>query len=173
MNANAHSAQTWLVVADGERAAVYVRQRKERFVPMRAKQGATHDHYNATSEWELQPVRQLAGEAPEAYDIEQRKGRSFDSAGHHRHRTGDKLDIQDELSRRLMDDLASMLNDAFVQHEFHRLVIAAPPKLLGELRAKLDKQVQQVVIAELDKNLSNEPLPQLADMFSDTLRQAR
>lgn len=166
----ASTQHTWLVVADGEHAAIYVRKKSERFVPLRAKQGATHDHYTPKSEWELHPVRELKAEPREHYELEQNEGRAFDSAGYGRHRTGDKTPLNEQRSRQLMDTLAEMLNEAFAQHEYTRLVITAPPKLLGELREQLDKPVRAAILAELDKNLSHEPADVLVQVMNEAMK---
>ncbi|SEO60031.1 Protein required for attachment to host cells [Salinihabitans flavidus] len=42
--------------------------------------------------------------------------------------------------------------------DFDRLVIAAPPKMLGELRADLPEQLSKVIHADLDKDLVKLPV---------------
>lgn len=160
---------TWLVVADGEAATIYVRERAERRVPLRAKQEATREHFTATVEWQLRPLRTARAESLEAYDTQRHAGRSFEGAGQHRHHAGEVVPLQQQLARRFMDELAEKLNQAFRDGEFNRLVLTAPPKSLGELRAKLDAPVQAAIVAELPKNLSHETPETLVELLNAQL----
>ena len=62
--------------------------------------------------------------------------------------------------------LAEWLNKACDEHAFDSLVIAASPKTLGRLRGLLSAQVQDKVIAELNKDLINLPTPQIERALS-------
>lgn len=167
---SASASPTWLVVADGEHAVIYVRRRQERIVPLRNKQDATHQHYTQASDWKLDPVRELKAEPEAHFELQQDNGDVFDSAGQGRHGTAPKESLQEYRSRRLMENLAEMLNEAFAQHEFTRLVITAPPKLLGELRQQLDTQVRGAVLAELPKNLGHESTRALVEVMNEALK---
>lgn len=57
--------------------------------------------------------------------------------------------------------LAKELEKHRAQSHYDRLVIAAAPHLLGELRKHLTAPVQDVVLAELDKNLADTPVDEL------------
>jgi len=50
-----------------------------------------------------------------------------------------------------------------------RLIIAAAPTALGDLRPALTPAVREVVIAELPKDLTNLPTPQLEKHFAELL----
>ncbi len=172
MNTATNTLQTWLVVADGEHAVVYVRTRAERFVPQRSKQDATHSHYTNQSEWKLDIVRELNADPEALFDTQGDRGEVFDSHGYGRHGTAPKESLQEHRSRGLIENLAEMLNEAFAQSEFLRLVLTAPPKLLGELREGLDANVRQAVVAELPKNLSHESTSRLVDLLGEALAPA-
>ncbi len=51
-------------------------------------------------------------------------------------------------------------------HRFQELVVVAPPRMLGELRARLRTEVADTVIAEVAKDLSALPAPELGKMLS-------
>lgn len=52
---------------------------------------------------------------------------------------------------------------------FDRLVIAAPPQALGDIRMALTPQLKEVVMAELHKDLTNIPGDKLPSHFEDIL----
>ena len=51
-------------------------------------------------------------------------------------------------------DLGALLERACRAGSFSRLVLVAPPQVLSDLRAALDAQVRKLVVAEVDKDLS-------------------
>jgi len=51
-------------------------------------------------------------------------------------------------------ELSDRLRDGRVQGQFDKLYIAAGPTFLGMLRGKLDAQTAQLVVAEIDKDLT-------------------
>src|SRR5918999_909407 len=50
--------------------------------------------------------------------------------------------------------VADYLDKARNEHRYERLLLVAPPKLLGQIRKRLDKEVEKLVVDELDKDLS-------------------
>lgn len=50
--------------------------------------------------------------------------------------------------------VADYLDKARTEHRYDRLVIAAPPKTLGQLRKSLPREVEKLVADELPKDLS-------------------
>ncbi|MDB2414209.1 host attachment protein [Rickettsiales bacterium] len=80
-------------------------------------------------------------------------GRTYDSVGGARHiiepHTSDRT-----LSRKaFMHEVADHLDKALEEKEYNRLVVAAPPKVLGFLRKALSKEVKDIIALELDKDL--------------------
>jgi protein required for attachment to host cells len=55
------------------------------------------------------------------------------------------------------------------QGRFDRLIIAAAPTALGDIRPSLSDAVKQTIIAELPKDLTNVPKPQLERHFETLL----
>jgi protein required for attachment to host cells len=52
---------------------------------------------------------------------------------------------------------------------FDRLVIVAAPQTLGDLRGELSPQLQALVLAEVPKDLTKIPLPDLAGHLHDVM----
>ena len=48
----------------------------------------------------------------------------------------------------------------------------APPATLGELRSKLHKEVQDKVVAEIDKTLTNHPIDKIERLLHEALDEA-
>jgi protein required for attachment to host cells len=49
---------------------------------------------------------------------------------------------------------------------FEELVVVAPPKVLGNLRAAFHKEVADRVVAEVPKDLTSHPVPEVARLLS-------
>lgn len=162
MNQHASHPETWLVVADGEHAVIYTRVREERPVPPR-------DQSTPSSPWKLNRLHQLKAEPQEHFEPQGDRGDVFDSNGHGRHGTAPKETLQAYRSRMLMQALARHLTECHGARAFARLVITAPPKLLGELRQQLPDAVRACVAAELPKNLGHESADTLAGLMQDAL----
>jgi protein required for attachment to host cells len=52
--------------------------------------------------------------------------------------------------------VADYLNDAAMRGAFQKLVLAAPPKFLGDLRAALGAKARGMVSGEIHKDLTKE-----------------
>ena len=50
--------------------------------------------------------------------------------------------------------IGNYLEKARTEHRYDRLVLVAPPKVLGMMRKELGKEVEKLVMDELDKDLS-------------------
>lgn len=57
--------------------------------------------------------------------------------------------------------LALYLNDGALKHDYEHLVLVADPTTLGRMRPLLHKEVQQRLVLELPKTLTNAPLPDI------------
>jgi protein required for attachment to host cells len=66
--------------------------------------------------------------------------------------------------------IAILLNDAAARQAFDKLVMVAPPGMLGLLRAELSDQARRHVAAEVDKEFSNLPPPELQERLMGILR---
>lgn len=63
--------------------------------------------------------------------------------------------------QRFAADTAAMLKERALRNEYEALVVVAPPKTLGELRKHYHKEVEKRLVAEIPKDLTNLPVPEI------------
>lgn len=140
--------KTWFVVADGDQAKIF-----ENDGPGKG----------------MHPVKDLALEQAhlKARDIMADKpGRAFSSAGPGSRSAVDyKTDPVQDRERKFVERLADLLERKHSEGAFERLVIAAAPAALGDLRPALSEEVRKAILAELPKDLTNIPTANLAEHF--------
>ena len=61
--------------------------------------------------------------------------------------------------------VAQRLNRAAEENSFEHIVIAAPPRILGELRREYSKKLQSRILAEIDKDLTHHTFPEIAKVL--------
>jgi protein required for attachment to host cells len=69
---------------------------------------------------------------------------------------------EEKFAARIADDLYRMGH----AQEFVALVVVAPPRMLGDLRAAMHPEVAQRIVAEVPKDLTAHPLPEIARLLS-------
>ena len=62
--------------------------------------------------------------------------------------------------------LARRLNEGALQQRYAHVVLVADPRTLGEIRPQLHKEVHDRLIGELDRDLTNVPLPDIERALS-------
>ncbi|MBD8064153.1 host attachment protein [Devosia sp. PTR5] len=138
---------TWILIADGTQARVL-----ENTGPGKGL-NAVRD-----LDWSIVPLQ--------SQDIDSdRPGRSFSSVGPGRSAVGPKTDPAQLREAEFVKGVAAELDKKARAGAFDRLVIAAAPIALGNLRKALSDHVKKTVVAELDKDLTNLPTPQLDKHF--------
>jgi protein required for attachment to host cells len=90
-----------------------------------------------------------------------RPGRSHSSNGTARSGMEPKTDPVEYRETQFVKSLADMLDRQQQKGAYDRLVIAAAPIALGDIRKAMSAGVRKTVVAELDKDLTNLPTPQL------------
>jgi protein required for attachment to host cells len=70
---------------------------------------------------------------------------------------------------RFVKNVAAALEERFRRKEFDKLVIAAAPTALGDLRPQLSKELQGAIIAEVPKDLTKSPTPKLEEQLQSVL----
>ncbi|CFX50458.1 conserved protein of unknown function [Candidatus Filomicrobium marinum] len=138
---------TWILVADGARARIISRV-VEGF-------GACADTtisepYNF--EEERSPGRELTRERPT---------RVHDRFGPGRHAVEPKQDASRKMVTRFATEIADMLSASLKARGFDRLIVVAPPAMLGDLRKSLSNHVRAKVIAEIDKDMTKAGIPEV------------
>lgn len=141
----------WVLIADGTRARIV------------EQKGSGHPLTEV-------PGAEFSDENLENRDIQaDRPGRSFDSAGEGRHAMEPPSDPKEVRQKQFLDSLAASLDSHLKQGKFDRLVIVAPPAALGHLRGALSDGAKKFVSAEVPKDLTKVPNPELASHLSDVL----
>jgi len=86
-----------------------------------------------------------------------RPGRTRQSAATARASVG-QTDWHEIGEHRFAANFAKTLKRHCEAGDFSRLVVVAPPRTLADLRKHYSKRVQDAIIAEIDKDLTNHPL---------------
>lgn len=142
---------TWILIADGAHARVL-----ENEGPGKG----------------LSPVKGLRFEQEPLKNQEivtDREGRSFSSVGSGRSAYEPDISPEDYREQQFVARVAEELDVHHRNGRFDRLIIAADPTSLGTIRGTLSKPVQDVVVAELPKDLTNIPMPKLGSHFEAIL----
>ena len=134
---------TWVLIADGAQARVL-----ENTGPGKGlKQVEGLD-------WAIDPLQ--------AQDIvSDRPGRSHSSVGSGRSAMEPKTDPVAHRETEFVKSVAATLERRQQNGAFDRLVIAAAPDALGDIRKAISPSVRKVIVAELNKDLTNTPTAQL------------
>lgn len=143
--------ETWFLLADGRRARLLVQQRR----------GAT---LQARDDWTMEISED------ELYEIQDRPPRSFDRVGAGRHAMDKGRNLHEVEEEKFLKRVALRIVEAQKQKQFHNLVIAAPPRALGTLRAELPAAVHAQIRAEAPKDFIGEAPDQLRDRLNELLR---
>lgn len=134
---------TWILIADGARARIFANQGPGKGIEAVAGAEFGGDH---------RPDREIMSDKP---------GRTYESVGDTRHAIQPHHDPHRELKRAFSEELAAVLDEKLAAKAYDRVVLVAPPEMLGDLRASLSEHVRAVVYAELDKDLTNTPVAEL------------
>jgi len=89
-----------------------------------------------------------------------RPGRSFSSAGKGRSSI-EPTDWHDIEAHRFADQVAAALEKLVRERGVAKLVIVAPPRTLAELRKVFHADIKRRIIAEIDKDLTHEPIDKI------------
>ena len=143
---------TYVLIADGARARLFVVE--EGTADLKPALGQEFIGTNL-------PSREIGSDRP---------GRSFDSAGFGRHAMEPPTDPHRHAERVFAQEVAAVLEDARRRNEFQHLVVVAPPKALGDLRAGFSDALRDRVTAELHKDLTKIPIHDLPSHLAGILR---
>ena len=141
---------TWVLVADGEKA-LFLRNLTDAENP------------------NLEVVREEAQENPATREQgTDRPGRIQDT-GVQQLSAMQETDWHRLEAARFADDLADLLYRMAHRHQFERIVLCAPARVLGELRDKMHKEVADRVVGEVSKELTNHPRDEIERILSKEL----
>jgi protein required for attachment to host cells len=143
---------TWILVADSERARVFVATGAQGVLEPALPQDFVHG---------AAPSREIASD---------RQGRVFDRFGPGRHAAEEPTDPHRFEIARFAREIVHVLDGERKRNAFERLVVIAPPTLLGDLRAAMPDPLRSMVAAELDQDLAKLPARELADRVRALLK---
>lgn len=125
----------WVLVADGRKAVVYRNQGDPDLPDLRVVESFTHA-------------------AAATHDLgTDRPGRVYGADG--RRSAVEATDFHEAEETRFLHDVAGFLDGRAAERAFSALVVVAPPKVLGTLRAALPAAVLACLVAELGKDLAH------------------
>ena len=136
--------RTWVLVADGSRARLLTLEKGHSLTEVEAF---------------VCPEERLR----EQDLTSDRSGRSFDSKGGGRHGMEPSTSQQEQVAIDFAKQLAERLDGLRNSGDMDKLVIIAAPAFLGHLRSKISGETQNRVVLSIDKDLTQHPLPEIAD----------
>jgi protein required for attachment to host cells len=142
---------TWILVADGARARVLM---------------------NDGVGKGLQPTvgGEMAHALPATRDMgTDRPGRTQQRGTSGRHALQPHVDWHRFEKEKFSKEIALLLDAAAERGAFHRLVLVAPPRTLGDLRAALGTKAHALIHAEIDKDLTHVTIQDLPDHLADVV----
>jgi protein required for attachment to host cells len=142
---------TWILVADGAHARVLMNDGAGKGLQPTADGELTHS---------LPPTRELGTDRP---------GRTQQHGLNRRQAIQPHVDWHRFEKEKFSKELASLLDAAAERGAFHRLVLVAPPRTLGDLRAALGTKARALVHAELDKDLTHVAVHDLPAHLADVV----
>jgi protein required for attachment to host cells len=134
---------TWILVADGKRGMIYSHDGPGQGIV--AVPGMKF-------ETELHASRDIVSDKP---------GRVQESGYSARHSV-ERVDYHRLEKAHFAQELAKRLDAALEEGKCQRLVLVAPPRALGDLRQALAPKSRSAVTGELDKDLTQAKLPDIA-----------
>ena len=143
---------TWILVCDGARG---------RILANRGRGTGLSEIESAENKDAREPTRKLGSDRP---------GRSFDSVGGGRHALVSPADWHRFEKTQFAKEMAAIINEAALKNRFDRLVLAAPPRVLGDLRQALRPQATRKVTGEIGKDLTQVATHDLVDHLDEFVK---
>jgi len=145
--------KTWFLVCDGARGRIYAHEGAGSGLSVVSSAEHPESHTR---------TRDLGSDRP---------GRSFDStATGGRHAMAPRADWHDFEKTRFAGEMAAVIDKAAADKSFDRLVVVAPPRVLGDLRQAFTAQTKALVAGELDKDLTQFEGAELAAHLGEWIR---
>ena len=143
--------RTWVVVANGTTAKAL-------------ENDGVGKGLNPTPSFEMHvdtsPTRDLGSDRP---------GRVHDRFGPGRHSMEPKADWHRQEKTAFAKAIAERLASAARDGTVDRLILVAPPAMMGDLRSALDDHAQSLISGELTKDLTQRPNAEIADHIGEFL----
>jgi protein required for attachment to host cells len=145
---------TWVLVADAGQARIYLCERTAQRSPL----GGANIHHGFTekADHELTPLKEglLKAESIDAYQIGHDRRGTSSSSNSPTHNTYEPHgDINEELRHRFMRAVATKLQLACDGNAFGKLVVVAPARMVGELKALWNADILDRIAVVVPKDL--------------------
>lgn len=141
---------TFILIADGARSHLLLSEGRSK--PLTEVGGSEH-------RLEIKPDHEQSAERP---------GRVHEFANIARHAI-ERDDLARREKERFAQFLAADLDKRLANGEYDRLVIAAAPETLGVIRSTLSERVKACILAEVAKDLTKLPNPQVKENLGEHL----
>lgn len=128
----------WILVGDGEKALVFSNDGDAAYPNFRMIKLLETDNPKTSDQGTDAPGRRNDGPGPQKSAMEPTDWHRLEK-------------------HRFAKDMADALYKAAHKGKFTKLVVAAPPVVLGQLRKTFHKEVKDRIIAEVDKTLTGHP----------------
>lgn len=135
-------AKGWILVCDGSKALLFQNEGDGLAISLHLRHAKTAPDA---------PTRDMGTDHP---------GRSFSSVGKRRSAV-ENPDLHDLAERKFLEDLVDELENIVVTQKAEFLVIAAPARAMGMLRAGLGKAARDILKAEITKDLCSKPVAEI------------
>jgi protein required for attachment to host cells len=127
----------WVAIANG---------REGRILVIKGNQLLNDKKITLNNDKARLPSREIASDKP---------GRSSESGRSTPHAYEPKITEHLKAKIKFADDLAKLLNKAFIEESFDDLILVASPEFLGEIRASLNKAITNKISNEINKDLTH------------------
>lgn len=134
---------TWILVADAEKARIWVNLGPGKGLELHSKGDFSQETHKA---------EKIGSDKP---------GRAFESASTARHAYQPKIDLHRAEKRNFSKGVVDILNRGALEKSFERLILVAPPQLLGDIRQFLNEHAKARIVGELAKDLTHIPVRDL------------
>lgn len=142
---------TWIVVADGEKA-LFLRNKTD-----------AEDPFFDVKDKDVQ-------DNPKDIDQSANRPGRMNDGGPGQRSALDDTDWHELAKERFAADLADKLYDRVQSGAMERIVLVAAPKVLGDLRKQLHKEVSDRVVGEVAKTLTNHRVAEIETIVRSELR---
>ena len=139
---------TWILVGDGRKALM-----------LRNDGTPQHPSLNVVD------VLKDGANPPTHVQGADRPGRVMQSANGKRSAV-EQTDWHEIAEERFATAIAQKLNAAANSDQFEKLILVAPPSTLAALRKNLDSKATQRIVAEVNKDLTKHPVPEIARLLT-------
>lgn len=144
----------WVMVGDGEKA-LFFRNEGDAIYP------------------NLEIIDVLEHENPSTRDQgTDRPGRAISAVGSHKSAL-DETNWHKLEKHRFAKEIADVLYSAAHRGRYSKLILAAPPMTMGDLRRALHKEVSDKVVGEVSKDLTNMPPHEIERVLVNHLKGGR